>query len=114
MSDAFANPAPLMPDVWALHGRWRAARTAVESWDGKLTWAELMARANQVGAGLAALGLKPGDRAGVLMGNSLSVVEVLIGLMRAGIVAVPLNPSVTDESIEAMMRDSGARALFLS
>ena len=114
MADAFANPAPLMPDIWALHGRWRADRPAVESWDGKLTWAELIARTNRVGAGLAALGLKPGDRAAVLMGNSLSAVEVLIGLMRAGIVAVPLNPAVTDESIEAMLRDSGARALFLS
>lgn len=114
MANAFQNPAPLMPDVWALHGRWRVDRPAVESWDGRLSWGELIARSNRVGNGLAGLGLKPGDRAAVLMGNSLSVVEVLIGLMRAGIVAVPLNPSVTDESIAAMLHDSGARALFLS
>jgi len=114
MADAFRNPAPLMPDVWALHGRWRAARPAVESWDGTLDWASLMARTNQVANGLAALGLQPGDRAAVLMGNSLSVVEVLVGLMRAGIAAVPLNPSVTDESVAAMMTDAGVKALFLS
>ena len=114
MADAFRNPAPLMADIWALHGRWRASRSAVESWDGKLTWAELIARSNQVANGLKALGLKPGDRVGVLMGNSLSVVEVLVGLMRAGIVAVPLNPAVTDESVAAMLGDAGAKALFLS
>ena len=114
MPNAFANPTPLMPDVWALHGKWRGTKPAVESWDGKLNWAELIARTNQVGAGLEGLGLKPGDRAAVLMGNSLSVVEVLVGLMRAGIVAVPLNPAVTDDNVEAMMRDAGVRALFLS
>jgi len=103
-----------MPDAWALHCKWRAGKTAVVSWDGALTWAELITRTNRVGAGLSALGLEPGDRAAVLMGNSLSVVEVLVGLMRAGIVAVPLNPAVTDESVEAMMRDAGVRALFIS
>ena len=114
MTDAFRNPAPLMPDIWALHGRWRAGHTAVDSWDGALSWGALISRTNQVANGLKALGLRPGDRAGVLMGNSASTVEVLIGLMRAGVAAVPLNPGVTDESIAAMLKDSGARALFLS
>src|SRR5436190_1265013 len=104
----------MMPEVWALHGRWRAAQRAVESWDGVLTWAELIERTNQVGNGLSAMGLRPGDRAAVLMANSLSTVEILVGLMRAGIVAVPLNPGVTDESLGAMMRDAGTKALFLS
>ena len=114
MADAFRNPAPLMPDIWALHGRWRASHPAVVSWDGALTWSALISRTNQVANGLAALGLKPGDRAAVLMGNSLSTVEVLVGLMRAGIAAVPMNPGVTDESIAAMMADAGVRVLFLS
>ncbi|MBX7248444.1 MAG: AMP-binding protein [Caulobacteraceae bacterium] len=114
MADAFANTTPLLPEIWALHGRWRASRPAVESWDGTLTWAELMARSNQVGAGLRAIGLSHGDRAAVLMSNSLSTVEVLVGLMRAGIAAVPVNPGVTDAAVAAMMRDAGVRALFLS
>ncbi len=114
MADAFRNPAPLMTDIWALHGRWRGSHPAVLSRDGALTWRALISRTNQVANGLAALGLKPGDRAAVLMGNSASTVEVLIGLMRAGVAAVPMNPGVTDDSIAAMMADAGVRALFLS
>src|ERR1700709_1805738 len=90
--DAFRNQLPLLPAIWAAHGRWRAGEPAVEAEGGRLTWAQLTARMNQVGRGLAALGLQPGDRVGLLMANDLAYVEALLGTMAAGYVAVPLNP----------------------
>jgi acyl-coenzyme A synthetase/AMP-(fatty) acid ligase len=55
------------------------------------TFAELSATANRIGSALAGLGLKPGDRVGVLAFNSLEVVALWLGLERFGFVRVVLH-----------------------
>jgi acyl-CoA synthetase (AMP-forming)/AMP-acid ligase II len=111
-SNAFRNPRPLMPDVWAGHARWRPNQPAVTAESGALSWRELMTRAAQVGRGLQGLGLAPGDRVGLLMANDLAYVEALVGVMAAGFVAVPLNPGVADSALSVMLADAGASAIF--
>ena len=110
--NAFQNPQPLMPAIWASHGRWRAGQLAVESETGRLTWGALAGRMNQVGRGLLALGLEPGDRVALLMANDLAYVEALMGVMAAGLVAVPLNPGVTEAALAAMLEDAEVAAVF--
>jgi acyl-CoA synthetase (AMP-forming)/AMP-acid ligase II len=46
------------------------------------------------------------------MSNGAAMVEVLVGAMKAGAVVAPLNISVTDEALAAMLRDAGAAAIF--
>ena len=108
----FCNPAPLMPAIWAAHGRWRSGQTAVEAEGGSLAWGELTTRMDQVGRGLYALGLRPGARVGLLMANDLAYVEALLGVMAAGMVAVPLNPGVADIALSAMLGDAEVSAVF--
>lgn len=107
-------PAPLLPDVLRLHGRWRARKPAASCGDVTLTWAEFDRRTEQVANGLAALGLGRGDHVAVLMQNGLETIEVLFGVVKSGACVVPLNPSVSDEGLETMLRDCGARAVFAS
>jgi acyl-CoA synthetase (AMP-forming)/AMP-acid ligase II len=107
-------PEPLFPDVLRLHGRWRAKKPALSCGDVTLTWAEFDRRTEQVANGVAALGLGRGDCVAVLMQNGLEMAEVLFGVVKSGACVVPLNLAVTDDGIEGMLRDCGARAVFAS
>lgn len=103
---------PLLPEIISLHGKWRARQTAVVAQDETLTWSELDARTSRAAGGLTAAGLKRGDRVGVVMSNGAAMLEVLLGAIKAGAVVVPLNPTVTDATLVAMLEDAGVSALF--
>jgi len=110
----FDAPAPLMPEILALNGRWLADKPAVICGGSVLSWREFERATARLANGLLDAGLEHGGRAAVLMSNSADMVVVLWGIIRAGGVAVPLNLSVTDGGIEAMIRDSESRFLFAS
>jgi long-chain acyl-CoA synthetase len=102
----------LLPDIIALHGRWRARDPVVVADEETLSWARLDARANQVANGLIAAGCARGERVGVVMDNCVATLEVLIGAMKAGAVAAPLNVSVTDGALDAMLADARPAVVF--
>lgn len=105
---------PLLPEYFRLHARWRAQRPALIADGETLSWQAFNARLNQVANGLAAAGLSPGDRAIVFMDNSGAMVETLFGLMKAGVASAPLNLSVGDTAIAAMIKDCAAQAIIVS
>lgn len=102
----------LLPGVLSLNARWRAYETALVVDDERLDWRTLDQRANQVANGLIAAGCAKGDRVGVLMGNCAEMVEVLLGAVKAGVIVAPLNVSITDDAVSAMLGDAQASALF--
>ncbi|HLJ38843.1 MAG TPA: class I adenylate-forming enzyme family protein [Steroidobacteraceae bacterium] len=110
----FEAPRPLLPELIARHGRWRAKRTALIEGSRRLSWAELERDTAQIANGLAALGLATGDRIAILMDNSLEMALVTLAILRSGCVAVPLNVSVNDAAVGAMMKDAAVRAVFAS
>jgi acyl-CoA synthetase (AMP-forming)/AMP-acid ligase II len=110
----FDVPSPLIPGLIAQHGRNQAAKPALLCGERRLTWAEFDRATNRVANGLIAAGLAPGARVAVLMANSAEMAEVLFGCGKAGISVVPINLSVTDAAVAAMIRDSGAAAVTAS
>jgi acyl-CoA synthetase (AMP-forming)/AMP-acid ligase II len=110
----FQAPGVTLPNLVALHGKWRGARTALVEGDRRLTWREFERETARAANGLAALGLNPGDRVAVLMDNSLEMAVLLFGILRFGGVAVPLNVSISDDAVARMVGDAGARAIFAS
>jgi len=111
---AYDVPRPLIPDLIAQHGRWQATKPALLCGERRLTWREFDRATNQVAHGLAAAGLQPGARVAVLMANSAEMAEVLFGCGKARVSVVPINLSVTDAAVAAMIRDSGAAAVAAS
>jgi acyl-CoA synthetase (AMP-forming)/AMP-acid ligase II len=105
------GPAPLIPDILRLNGRWRRRQRAVTCGATTLTWGEFDAHTEQVANALVGLGLAPGEAVGVLMNNSLEMVELMFGAMKAGVCVVPLNLSVSEDGLERMLVDAGARAV---
>ena len=82
--------------------------------DRVLTWAELDALVDAAAAGLLELGLAPGDRLGISLGNTPDFPVAYFGALRAGLVAVPLNTGYTADELRHALRDSGARGLVVS
>jgi acyl-CoA synthetase (AMP-forming)/AMP-acid ligase II len=107
-------PEPLIPDLIAQHARWQPGKAAVIEGERMLTWAELDASTNRVANGLAALGLTRGARLAVLMSNGIEMTQILFGAGKAGVSVVPINLSVNDAAVAAMIRDCGARGVAAS
>ncbi|MFC4009298.1 AMP-binding protein [Nonomuraea purpurea] len=68
-----------------------AHRPAVVDGDLLLTYAELWERVQSLAGGLAAAGVRPGDRVAVLAANGHLPLEAVFGIPAAGAVMVPMN-----------------------
>ncbi len=74
-----------------------------------LTWAELDDLVSRLAAGLERLGLVAGNRVIIATGNRVEFVAVYFAVLRARLVAVPVNPRSATGELVRMMTDSGAR-----
>lgn len=108
----FDTSAPLLPDILALHGKWKAGKTALIADDTTLSWLELNKAANQIANGLNASGIGNGDMVGILMKNGRQMVEALLGVMKSGAASVPINLSVSDKAMCAMFKDAGVATVI--
>ncbi len=94
----------------------QAARTpeaiAVRADAGTLTYATLLARANQVAQTLRAQGVGPETLVGIAMARSLDLVVGLLGILQAGAAYVPLDPTYPAERLAFMLADSQLAALL--
>jgi long-chain acyl-CoA synthetase len=99
------NFADLLRDTAQRHGE----RVALVDGDRRLTWDELDQAVDRTAQGFAAAGLVPGYRVVLLVANSIEFVTSYLGILRAGLVAVPLNTGLTQPEIAAVVEHSGAR-----
>lgn len=78
-----------------------------------MTFHELDIYSRQVAAYLQGLGLKKGDNVAVMMPNVLQYPVCMIGILRAGLTLVNVNPLYTSHELEHQLQDSQAKALFI-
>jgi long-chain acyl-CoA synthetase len=99
----------------------RAARRnpdaiALIAGDERISWGDLDARVDAVAAGLAALGLAGDERAPARVAVSLPNVPdfavAYFGVLRAGLVAVPVGPGSTAREVRHVLADSGASVVI--
>ncbi|MCW3040338.1 MAG: acyl--CoA ligase [Solirubrobacterales bacterium] len=76
-----------------------------------LSYAEADAWATRLADGLTALGVRPGDRVGVLMANHLEFVPIKFAIARAGAVAIPFNFLYKADELLYVLRQSRCHAL---
>jgi long-chain acyl-CoA synthetase len=77
------------------------------------TWSEVEWQVRAVASGLIARGLQPGSRVALVQPNTLEFVTSYFGILRAGMVAVPLNSGYTAAEMGLMLGDVDA-ALVLA
>ncbi|MGB6964932.1 MAG: class I adenylate-forming enzyme family protein [Xanthobacteraceae bacterium] len=74
--------------------------------------AALDAMANGVARALLRGGFKRGDRIALLSANRTEYIAACFGIMRAGLVAVPVNFKFPKKTIDFVVRDAGAKLVF--
>ena len=77
-----------------------------------VTFAELEADSNRIARRLAGLGAKPGERVGLLCPRSADYVVAVIGILKTGAAAVPLDPVNPDSRLAQMIADSAPLAVL--
>jgi long-chain acyl-CoA synthetase len=77
-----------------------------------ISYAQLDDRANRVAGWLAGRGVSAGARVALLWQNDIRYVEGLLGIMRAGAVAVPLNTRQNDETLGYVLADAGCTGIL--
>ena len=90
----------------------RPDEPAIIGWDGafgdpalaRLTYREADERSNQVGRALLAAGLQRSDRVVLYCENSVEAVLTMIGIAKAGLVCVPVNPLLAPDVLSWAIR----------
>ncbi|HWD65060.1 MAG TPA: AMP-binding protein [Solirubrobacteraceae bacterium] len=90
--------------VAASHWRREPARPVLQDLDG--TWIsgeQLAGETSEHARRLGAAGLIPGDRVVLCAGTSAALVGAYLAVLRAGLVAVPVNPSYTRPEVQRLV-----------
>jgi HIP---CoA ligase len=87
-------------------------RVFVIAADGELTYGQMAAQAARLAGQFAALGLRPGDRLGILLPNGIRWCATLLGAHAAGLDAVPLNTWYREDELLAVADRARLRAII--
>ncbi len=77
----------------------------------RFTYSQINTRTNKLANGLRSLGVKAGDRIGILLMNSAEFVETFFATAKIGATLVPLNWRLTPDELEFILKDSGTTTL---
>ena len=119
---AVAAPQYRTGGWWGPETLWTAlSATAAESPDAtmivegehRLTFAEVLARAERLSGSLHALGVGRGDPVAFQLPNWWETITLYVALARLGAVANPILPIAGERELRFILRDGGARVLFV-
>ncbi|MDQ3062940.1 MAG: long-chain fatty acid--CoA ligase [Acidobacteriota bacterium] len=79
----------------------------------RISSGEMIARAENIALGLYSLGIKKGDRIALLAANSPEWTFTDAGCQFAGIVDAPIYTTLAPNAVEYIIKDAGAKVLFL-
>lgn len=79
-----------------------------------VSWSQYRRRADEAAAGLAALGVVPGDRVGMLSENRVEWVLADVGMLAARVVTVPMHAPLAPMQVQYELHHSDSRGVFVS
>jgi fatty-acyl-CoA synthase len=91
--------------------RYGDRRPLVLADDTRLSYADVAAESRRLADGFAALGVRPGDRVGMIMANYPQFVTVKFAIARVGAIAVPFNFLYRQDELRYVLADSGCRVV---
>ena len=81
--------------------------------DRRRTWTQTAERVRRIAGGLAATGVRSGDRVAILALNSDRYYELMYAIPWLGAAMVPVNTRLAAPEIQYILEDAGACALFI-
>jgi long-chain acyl-CoA synthetase len=79
-----------------------------------MTYAEMDRITNRIASGLIALGVRRGDRVGIVFPNTPHFVMAFYGILKAGATVVAINPLHASAEIEHQLTDSSVSLVFVA
>lgn len=98
-------------DLVRYWGKNRPAHAAIIFGDDVQSWAELDAVSDALARGLAARGVRKGDRVGVLMRNRPELAHVILATLKLGAISVPLNFRLLASELAPLLQDADPRVV---
>jgi benzoate-CoA ligase family protein len=92
----------------------RAAKTAIECADQRITYGQLLENTNRAGNALLDLGVRPEERVLLILLDTPDFLYCFFGAIKIGAVAVPVNTLAKPQDYEYMLNDSRARTVIVS
>lgn len=78
----------------------------------ELSWSDLDSAADAIARALSGRGLVAGQRVAIVMANRVDLPIAYFGILRGGMVAVPMNPRSTTREIGRMLSDAKVRVVL--
>jgi acyl-CoA synthetase (AMP-forming)/AMP-acid ligase II len=107
------RPRNLLEMLRATVDKWPDHEAVVEVGGERFDYRTLWDRAAKTAGGLRDLGIQPGDRVAIRLGNGADWCIAFFAIQMAGAVAVPVNTRFTESEIEYVVKDSGSKFVFL-
>ena len=82
--------------------------------DESVTYSELDTKSNKLAKHLLDLGVKKGDRIGVLMHRCLETSIAVYGILKSGAAYVPIDPFVPNKRVRFLIQDCGIEHLVIT
>ena len=79
---------------------------------GRFTYGQMLEKARAAAGAMQAMGIRRGERVGILMGNDEKWLALFYGAALIGAVTVPVNTRFKAAEIDFCLRQSGCKALF--
>jgi long-chain acyl-CoA synthetase len=102
----------VISDLIRQHAQAEPGRRALAQGGQALTYAALDGLMDRIASSLQRDGIQPGDVIAICAATSVNYAAVFLGALRAGVVVAPLAPGATPQSLQGMLRDAQAKALF--
>ncbi len=87
-------------------------KTATIFFNNPLTYQELNLQSDKMAVFLKSLGVEKGDRVALFLPNCPQFVISHFGILKAGGVTVPFNPTYTEREVQRQLEDCGARVMI--
>jgi len=100
-----------IPDLWIAAANRERDRVALNVNGVSVTYESLVNRAYTQARSWYGLGIRGGDHVGVLMSNSVELVESVFAIMLLGAVPVPINTRYRSEELAFLISDAGLAAV---
>lgn len=100
------HPHRFVHEWFSLQARQIPDAVAARSQDGALTYADLERRSNQLSHYLQGLGVSPETLVGICLERGLTTPVALLGVLKAGVSYVPLDPDYPTERLGYMLENS--------
>lgn len=102
-----------LPEMFSRSAQRFSRRPALYFFGKTLSYQECHRLIERFACGLAALGIRKGDRVALCLPNSPQAVIAYFGILRAGGIVVACNPTYTEHELSHQLRNAGTRAIVV-